>query len=130
MCTQPHGPVGKSKALETARKKKLLSSDEHLKKCIFQPPSLVSTFSQVEVAEVNITFCEMHCITIGLTSVHASFIVQYPLLPLLLLSQLHHLSHIASVQYLNLLESTQLTRTKVWNKFENWHKMYESQNRW
>ena len=29
--------MGKYKALETARKKKLLSSHEHLKKCIFQP---------------------------------------------------------------------------------------------
>ena len=42
MCTQPKGPMSKSKALETARKKKLLSSHEHLKKCIFQPPLSVA----------------------------------------------------------------------------------------
>ena len=38
MCTQPKGPMGKSKALETALNNKLLGSHEHLKKCVFSPP--------------------------------------------------------------------------------------------
>jgi hypothetical protein len=38
MCTQPKGPMGKCKALETALNNKLLSSHEHLKKGVFSPP--------------------------------------------------------------------------------------------
>ena len=37
MCTQPKGTIGKCKALETALNKKLLSSHEHLEKCLFSP---------------------------------------------------------------------------------------------
>ena len=37
MCTQPKGPMGKSKALKTALYNKLLSSHEHLKKGLFSP---------------------------------------------------------------------------------------------
>ena len=38
MWGSPKGPMGKSKTLETALDNKLLSSHEHLKKCIFSPP--------------------------------------------------------------------------------------------
>ena len=40
MCTQPNGPMGKSKALKTALYNKLLSSHEHLENVLFSPTPL------------------------------------------------------------------------------------------
>ena len=50
MCTPPKGPMGKSKALETALNNKLLSSHEHLKKGVFSPPPSVSPSSYASAA--------------------------------------------------------------------------------
>ena len=41
MCTQPKGPRGKSKALETALNNKLLGTHEHLKEDPFSPTAPV-----------------------------------------------------------------------------------------
>ena len=53
MCTQPKGPMGKCKALETALNNKLLSSHEHLKKGVFSPLPLCTYNTHVTSPEVS-----------------------------------------------------------------------------
>ena len=71
MCTQPKGPMGKSKALETARKMKLLSSHEHLKKYLFQPtpPVLEARPSHMlSVGCCTLVYTERDCRAVWLCS--------------------------------------------------------------
>ena len=58
MCTQPKGPMGKSKALETALNHKLLSSHEHLKKCLFSPAPVVVQRVSASVKAENFRFLD------------------------------------------------------------------------
>ena len=55
MCSQPKGPMGKSKALETALNNKLLGSHEHLKKGLFSPTPpayLHQVYEEIDLAAV------------------------------------------------------------------------------